>query len=524
MPRIRRLLPQSIRWRLTIWVAAVILASAAVTFVFVYSNTGTQLRAQVDRDLRAETSQLVQFLRPHRRETAASIWNASQRYLRGQTYNGTSTLLFVLVSGGRPASNHPELFEPAAPEPGESPKEQGQENLDISALSSPRIGYSNRSVPDAGQMRILERQVSLDHVRVVVGAGEPLELIERAQHGVATSFLLAGAIALLVALIASYLAAARVSAPLRRLAQLAARVDAGDLEPRIEAPPDGGGEVGVLGRSFNHMLDRLEEAFDRQRAFVADASHELRTPLTVIRGQLEVLAAQSHPPEDEVRRVERQVQAEITRISRLVDDLLVLAAAEETDFVRLEDIDLEAFVTDLWDGISLTAERHFELGAVPEGTLRADPDRLAQAVRNLARNASEHTEPEHGLVRLEVKRATMDRIRFSVLDDGPGIPLAERERVFERLHRTDASRSRTSGGSGLGLAIVRAIADAHGGEVHVAEPRNGRGAQVELTLPGFSPARPVRGLGYRSDGEADDAPARGKPLVHADGPKSGSRK
>ncbi len=238
----------------------------------------------------------------------------------------------------------------------------------------------------------------------------------------------------------------------------------------------------------------------------------------MIRGQLEVLAAQSHPPEDEVRRVERQVQAEITRISRLVDDLLILAAAEETDFVRFEDVDLEAFVRDLWDGISLTAQRQFELGPVPDGTLRADPDRLAQALRNLARNAIEHTEPERGLVRLEVKRATMDRVRFTVLDDGPGIPVAERERVFERLHRTDASRSRTSGGSGLGLAIVRAIAEAHGGEVHVAEPRDGRGARVELTLPGFSPAGPIQGLGHRSDGEAGDLPPRGKPLVHTDGP------
>ena len=327
MRAIRGLLPQSIRWRLTVWVAAVILASAAVTFIFVYSNTGTQLRAQVNRDLHAETSELVQFLRPHRRENAATLWRDSQRYLRGQTYNAISTLLFVLVAGGRTASNHPELFEPAAPEPGESGQEQAQENAEIRALSTTRIGYSVRSVPDAGQMQILERPVSLDHVRVVVGAGEPLALVERAQQGVARSFLLAGAVALLIALIASYLAAARVSAPLRRLAQLAARVDGGELEPRIEAPDEGGGEVGVLGRSFNHMLDRLAEAFDRQRAFIADASHELRTPLTVIRGQLEVLAAQQHPSEEEVRRVERLVQAEITRISRLVDDLLVLAAA-----------------------------------------------------------------------------------------------------------------------------------------------------------------------------------------------------
>jgi two-component system, OmpR family, sensor kinase len=489
MPRISRLLPQSIRWRLTIWVAAVMLASAAVTFIVVYRNTGTQLRAQADRDLRGDTAQLVQFLRPIRHEPAVAVWQNAQRYLRGQTYSANSTLLFVLISGGRTASNHPELFSPSPPEAGETRQEQGQENALSHALSRPHSGYSIRGVPDAGQMRILERPLSLGRVRVVVGAGEPLALVERAQHGVARSFLLAGAVALVLALIASYLAGARVSAPLRRLAQLAARVDAGELEPRIKAPPAGGGEVGVLSRSFNHMLDRLAEAFDQQRAFIADASHELRTPLTVIRGQLEVLAAQPHPPEDEVRRVESRVQAEITRITRLVDDLLVLAAAEETDFVRLEDIELPAFVSELWDGISLTAERRFELGPIPEGTLRADPDRLTQALRNLARNAIEHTEPDTGLVRLELTPTTMERIRFIILDDGPGIPPAERERVFERLHRTDASRSRASGGSGLGLAIVRAIAEAHGGEVYAGQPRDGRGARLELTLPGFRPGR-----------------------------------
>ena len=100
----------------------------------------------------------------------------------------------------------------------------------------------------------------------------------------------------------------------------------------------------VLADAFNHMLDRLTDAFAGQRAFVADASHELRTPLTVIGGQLEVLAAQSNPPGEEVRRVERLVRAEIARISRLVDDLLLLAKAEQTQFLRLEPIDLPAYV------------------------------------------------------------------------------------------------------------------------------------------------------------------------------------
>ena len=488
MLRARRLVPQSLRWRLTAWVAAVMIAAIAIMFLVVYNDTGSQLRSQVDHDLRDDTGQLAQFVHPLRGQSAAALSMAVERYLKGQTYSANSTLLFAIVPAAGTASNHPELFTPVRVEAGETPQEQAEENAAGKALTIPHVGYSDRRVPDAGRMRILERPISVGQVHLVVGAGEPLDVIRRAQQGVGRSFLLAGAITMALALLASYLAGARVSAPLRRLAGIARRVDAGDLEPRMDAPAVGGGEVGVLARAFNHMLDRLAEAFARQRAFVADASHELRTPLTVIRGQLEVLAAQAQPPGDEVQRVERLVQAEITRMTRLVEDLLVLVAAEETNFLRPEEFDLGEFVADLWDGLSLTAERRFELGPVPAGTLRADPDRLAQAVRNLARNAVEHTEPVAGLVRLEVQASGPQSVSFTVLDDGPGIPPQEQERVFERLHRTDASRARSSGGSGLGLAIVRAIAEAHGGQVRVREPLDGRGARVELTLPGFRPA------------------------------------
>jgi signal transduction histidine kinase len=252
-----------------------------------------------------------------------------------------------------------------------------------------------------------------------------------------------------------------------------------------------GDEVRVLADAFNHMLDRLADAFKGQRAFIADASHELRTPLTVIRGQLEVLAAQEHPDGTEIRRVERLVQAEVARIGRLVDDLLLLAQSEQRNFLRLEPIDLVSFVEELFDGITLTAERRYELGEIPSGTLVADPDRLAQAVRNLARNAIEHTAAPDGLVRLELERVPPDGIRFSVIDDGPGIPAEERERVFDRFHRTDSSRTRAAGGAGLGLAIVRAIADGHGGRAYVRATTDSKGARLELELPGFTEARPA---------------------------------
>jgi two-component system OmpR family sensor kinase len=310
------------------------------------------------------------------------------------------------------------------------------------------------------------------------------------------TFVLAGVLTMIGALIGAWLIGTRLSRPLRRMADVAARVDAGDLHPRIHGVSGEAAELRVLADAFNHMLDRLTEAFAGQRAFVADASHELRTPLTVISGQLEVLAAQSEPSEPEVRRVERLVQAEVARITRLVDDLLLLAKAEQTEFLQVEPIELSEYVRELWDGMSLIAVRRFELETIPHGVLRADPDRLAQALRNLVANAIEHTAEVEGLVRLDVEDLDGGWVRFAVEDDGPGIDPRERERVFDRFHRTDTARDRASGGTGLGLAIVRAIAEAHGGRVTAMEGHAG-GARFELRLAGYSAGVP--GAGALSD-------------------------
>jgi two-component system, OmpR family, sensor kinase len=279
-------------------------------------------------------------------------------------------------------------------------------------------------------------------------------------------------------------------------------------------PASAGKEILVLADAFNQMLDRLSEAFAAQRDFIADASHELRTPLTVIAGQMEVLADQAHPEPEEVQRVERVVAGEIGRTSRLVEDMLLLARSERRDFLKREEIDLEPFVSELWCAASLSNERRFELGAVPDATLAADPDRVAQALRNLIRNAVEHTRSPDGLVRLQVEARPGGRVRFVVLDDGPGIAPQELERVFQRFRRTDGARSRKSGGAGLGLAIVLAIAHAHGGDARAVATATG-GARLELELPGLTPANPIptaagpaaTGVASRLHAEAEPPPA-----------------
>jgi signal transduction histidine kinase len=150
--------------------------------------------------------------------------------------------------------------------------------------------------------------------------------------------------------------------------------------------------------------------------------------------------------------------------------------------------------------VSLLADRHYELAPIPPGELRADPDRLAQALRNLLGNAIENTADGTGLVRLRVEEVPGGRIRFLVEDDGPGIPLGDRERVFYRFRRVDPARDRASGGAGLGLAIVRAIVEAHAGRVSASDSPEG-GARMEIELGGFTPS-PRRGEGLATGAAA----------------------
>ena len=485
LDRVRRL---GLRWRLAGWVALVTLACTGIAFVAVYRGTSTQLRGQVDKNMSGELSEMRHTLAVANRRDPKGVAQAALRYVRNQPFAATSTLLFAIVPGAGTSTNRPELFHRGTPDGGESQPQQVQENLLSSQLLTNREGFSTAVLPDVGKLRLLKRVVVLPGgLRVTLGVGEPLAAVDDAERSVARAFILAGLLALAAALVGAYLIGTRFSRPLRRMAAVAARVDAGDLHPRITELAGQGGEMRVLADAFNHMLDRLTAAFAGQRAFIADASHELRTPLTIIRGQLEVLAAQQDPPAEEVRRVERLVQAEIARVSRLVDDLLLLAKTEQGKFLRIAPIDLGAYVHELWDGVSLLADRRFELGAVPPGTLRADPDRLAQALRNLVANAIAHTAAGSGLVRMGVEQLGDARVRFLVEDDGPGIPPDQRERVFDRFHRTDSGRGRAAGGTGLGLAIVRAIADAHGGRVTASASSEG-GARIVLELPGFSPA------------------------------------
>ncbi|MBB4660868.1 sensor histidine kinase [Conexibacter arvalis] len=288
---------------------------------------------------------------------------------------------------------------------------------------------------------------------------------------------IAAGVSLAVLLLASglaWLVAGRVLAPLRALGDTARSIGDEDLTRRIDV--HGSDEIAELGRAFNAMLDRLERAFEVQRQLVSDAGHELRTPITIIRGHLELLG---DDPEER-RETIALVTDELDRMARFVDDLLTLARAERSDFLHPADVDLDALTEELAaKAQALAADRAWSVDAVAVGRLRADRQRLTQAVMNLARNAVEHTGPGDGIALGSAFAA--GEARIWVRDGGPGVPLAEQERIFERFARAGRARRR-SDGAGLGLAIVRAIAEAHGGRVELAS-RPGQGAAFTVVVP-----------------------------------------
>lgn len=279
-------------------------------------------------------------------------------------------------------------------------------------------------------------------------------------------------VAALVLLLASSIlwsVAGRILSPVRQVTRTARQISDTDLSQRIEVR--GADEVSELTRTVNAMLDRLETAFRSQRDFVNDAGHELRTPITIVRGHLELLG---NDPAD-LAEAMPLVLDELDRMSRFVDDLLVLAKAQRLDFLHLETVDISALAGEIVSKARPLADRDWRLEGRGRARIVADRQRLTQAVMQLATNATQHTEPGDTIA---IGSAVNDgSVRFWVRDTGKGVPPAEQQRIFERFAR--ASGSHRGAGSGLGLAIVKAIAEAHHGSI---ELRSGLGAGATFTL------------------------------------------
>ncbi len=270
----------------------------------------------------------------------------------------------------------------------------------------------------------------------------------------------------------AWIAAGRVLAPLQLLSKAARSVSESDLTQRL--PVQGSGELDRVALTFNEMMDRLQAAFDSQRNFLNDAGHELRTPITIVRGHLELMG---DDPEEQQATLEL-VLDELDRMSRLVNDLVVLAKAERPDFLQFETVDLSSLTEELFTKITALGDCNWQLDALGKGQIVIDRHRLTQALTNLAQNATQYTESTGTIALGSSLRGNL--IRFWISDTGKGIAPEDQKRIFQRFAR--GMNSRSIEGTGLGLAIVQAIAEAHNGRVEL-NSQLGMGSTFTIIIP-----------------------------------------
>ena len=279
---------------------------------------------------------------------------------------------------------------------------------------------------------------------------------------------------ILLASVVAWIAAGKILTPLKNFSNTLKSISESDLSQRIQVR--GQGELAQLGRTFNAMMERIEDSFAIQRNFINDAGHELKTPITIIRGHLELM---------EVDTLEQRETVDLTideldRMNRLVEDLVLLAKSERPDFLQIETIELSSFTAELFNKLQTLGERSWHLdNQILLGKMTGDRQRITQAIINLANNAVQHTVVDSLIVfgaKLEG-----DRVEFWLRDTGNGIAASEQERIFDRFARVKNTRRRSEG-SGLGLAIVKAVVEAHQGEINL-QSKLGIGSTFTLIFP-----------------------------------------
>jgi two-component system OmpR family sensor kinase len=370
--------------------------------------------------------------------------------------------------------------------------------LPVLAISNPAIARLQGQIvtlsvqdSDLAYRALIER---LPNGTVVVTAA-PLSDVEEAIARVMRAVVVAAFATLVVTAFASWWLIRSGLRPVDRMVDTAAAIAGGDLSRRIpDANPRT--ELGRLGAALNEMLSQIEQSTAaraaseaRLRRFVADAAHELRTPLTSLRGYVELYSQGALSTPEALNRAMGRIGAEASRMGRLVEDLLLLARLDQQRALERECVDLVALAQEAaTDFAAIAPNRPFTTEFDGEAVVLGDRVRLRQVIDNLLTNARTHSPPETA-VRLTVHREG-NVAELIVADEGPGIPPAAQERVFERFWRGDPGRSRARGGTGLGLAIVASIVAAHGGTVDLTSVP-GQGATFTVRLPLAPQARPV---------------------------------
>lgn len=480
----------SVRVRLTAWysaVLAVVLAIVCVTTYFIVRQTSMQ---RTDADLEAlADSFLVTFQAELADEGSgpgrALLSPAHQAMIEHRSENDA----FVVLGsdGARIAASD----DAALSNSGETTNRQlarALEAEDFRRFEAGAAGGTARLDTIRGgrsRVRVYARRFTADGKSLVLLVAQSLHGQYETLETLRTTFVWMILLGLLLAGTGGYFLAKKSLAPVMAMGAQARRIGSTNLHARLPVV-NAHDELGQLATIFNDLLNRLDESFERQRRFIADASHELRTPLAILRGEAEVAMSRPGRRAEEYLESLKILHEETTRLIKIVEDLFTLTRADAGQYrLTAADVYLEEVVADCAHSVrTLASEKNIELSvdAAAECLVRGDQDLLRRMILNLLDNAIKYT-PAGGRVEIACRVADAG-CEVHVTDTGSGIPPEMQGRVFERFFRADEARSRQglAGGAGLGLSIAQWIAEAHEGRLELVQS-SGAGSHFAVYLP-----------------------------------------
>lgn len=486
----------SIRTRLTLWYTGVLAVVLVVLFVITYLVFMRSVQRRMDTDLSELSKAFLATVRAELADqtapdpfTVAVEAAIAEHHFRDHVYavldaNGQLTARSTEEANSRRVPDSANLLESASFQQFVNSATHAEQSFGI--VKGGRSGY-----------RAFARRFTAQgnpYTLVILRSLHPRsEMLEE----VTETFAWVIPIAILLASGGGYFLARKSLAPVVAMSRQAGRIGAANLHERL-AVQNEKDELGHLARSFNGLLDRLAESFDRQRRFMADASHELRTPVAILRGESEVALSQQARSAEEYRESLGVLHHEAERLTRIVEDLFTLTRADAGQYpLQPRDFYLDELIAECVHSartlaqakkISLTFE------GAPESPIHADESLLRRMLLNLLDNAIKYT-PNAGRVTVACRRRSHEQYAVSIADTGIGIPAELRPRIFERFFRADKARSRyesDGGGAGLGLAISRWIAEAHKGRLELTDSGS-TGSTFTAYLPVDSRCSPFIG-------------------------------
>jgi hypothetical protein len=356
----------------------------------------------------------------------------------------------------------------------------------ISSRGLPSPGPGEQSSEYRQIQYLIDRKGSLPFVLQIAVPTLPLE---RERDGLRNFLLLNTALTLAIALIGGLIVSRRAIRPIFAIIDTAARISAQHLNERLPTPKVRD-EIYTLSETLNGLLDRLQVTFESQERFIADASHQLRTPLAILRGEIDLMMSRERSPQ-EMRDFLSSASQEIDHLSKMVQDLLLLARVDAgQQSLSLEPVRLDEIILDSVARLKPALEQkqirvRVDLPEMSDDTqgleIQGDPDLLRALFHNLIENCSKYS-PSGSLIKIQVLTHTSE-ISVAIEDQGEGIPVDDREKVFARFFRRESQKNQTTG-SGLGLAIARQIAHAHRGKLQIVDAQ-GPGTRFSLTINRF---------------------------------------